>query len=73
MDYLSVDFVPSKVGGDAVGRLVFKLFADKTPKAAENFRVLCTGEQASAGASRVRPLREPHCDLIKVDFPTVLY
>ncbi|CAM9948788.1 unnamed protein product, partial [Ectocarpus sp. 8 AP-2014] len=38
-------FMDIEVGGEAVGRLVFRLFADKTPKAAENFRALCTGEK----------------------------
>jgi hypothetical protein len=30
----------------AAGRLVFELFFDITPKTAENFRELCTGERA---------------------------
>lgn len=33
------------VEGKPIGRIVFELFSDITPKTAENFRVLCTGER----------------------------
>ena len=33
------------IGNVKAGRVVFKLFADTTPKTAENFRSLCTGEK----------------------------
>ena len=38
-------FFDISVGGEAAGRIEFELFADKTPKTAENFRALCTGEK----------------------------
>ena len=36
----------------ALGKLVFELFADKTPKTAENFRALCTGEKGVGGSGK---------------------
>ncbi|KAG8377928.1 hypothetical protein BUALT_Bualt08G0084700 [Buddleja alternifolia] len=33
------------VGGHPAGRIVMELFADTTPRTAENFRSLCTGER----------------------------
>ena len=38
-------FMDVSVGGETIGRVVFKLFADVVPKTAENFRALCTGEK----------------------------
>lgn len=38
-------FMDIEIGGVPVGRIVFNLFADITPKTAENFRALCTGEK----------------------------
>ena len=38
-------FFDITANGDPVGRIVMELRADVVPKTAENFRVLCTGEQ----------------------------
>ncbi len=38
-------FFDINIGGTSAGRIVFELFADVTPRTAENFRALCTGEK----------------------------
>jgi len=38
-------FFDVSINGKAAGRIEFELYADYVPKNAENFRVLCTGEQ----------------------------
>jgi len=38
-------FFDVTIGGKPSGRIVIELFADVTPKTAENFRSLCTGEK----------------------------
>ena len=38
-------FMDITIGGQNAGRVVIELYADKTPKTAENFRCLCTGEK----------------------------
>lgn len=39
-----VVFFDVSIGGHNAGRIVMELFADVTPKTAENFRQFCTGE-----------------------------
>ena len=38
-------FMDITIGGQNAGRVVIELYADQTPKTAENFRCLCTGEK----------------------------
>ena len=38
-------FFDVSIGGQAAGRVTIELYKDKTPRTAENFRALCTGEK----------------------------
>jgi peptidylprolyl isomerase len=40
-----VVFIDIKIGGEDIGRLLVEVFMHITPKAAENFHCLCTGEK----------------------------
>eukprot|EP00228_Micromonas_bravo_P000836 CAMPEP_0203009370 /NCGR_PEP_ID=MMETSP1401-20130829/9179_1 /ASSEMBLY_ACC=CAM_ASM_000894 /TAXON_ID=38833 /ORGANISM="Micromonas pusilla, Strain CCAC1681" /LENGTH=45 /DNA_ID= /DNA_START= /DNA_END= /DNA_ORIENTATION= len=40
-----VCFFDMTIGGEPAGRIEMTLRADVTPKTAENFRALCTGEK----------------------------
>ncbi|MDJ9043354.1 peptidylprolyl isomerase, partial [Clostridium perfringens] len=45
-------FFDMSVGGAPTGRIVMELFADVTPKTAENFRALCTGEKGTGKSGK---------------------
>lgn len=45
-------FFDIEIGNKDVGRISFELFADVTPKTAENFRQFCTGEYKIDGVPR---------------------
>jgi len=40
-------FFDMSIGGEPAGRITFKLYDEATPKTAENFRALCTGEKGN--------------------------
>lgn len=54
------------------GRIVFELFADITPKTAENFRALCTGEKGT-GTSTGKPLHFKGCPFHRSKQPSHLH
>ena len=45
-------FFDITIGGEAKGRITMLLYADVTPKTAENFRALCTGEKGKASTGQ---------------------
>jgi cyclophilin family peptidyl-prolyl cis-trans isomerase len=57
-------FMDISIGGEAVGRLVFELYASVVPKTAENFRALCTGEKGNASTGQ--PLHFKGCSFHRV-------
>jgi len=53
-----------KQGEEELGRIVMQLYADITPKTAENFRALCTGEKGDGVAGK--PLHYKGCTFHRV-------
>jgi len=45
-------FFDMQIGGTPAGRIVMELYADTTPKTAENFRALCTGEKGTGRSGK---------------------
>ena len=45
-------FFDMTIGGQPAGRIVMELFADTTPRTAENFRALCTGEKGTGRSGK---------------------
>lgn len=58
-------FFDVKQGDENLGRIVMQLYADITPKTAENFRALCTGEKGN-GAVSGKPLHYKGCTFHRV-------
>lgn len=52
---MSFVFFDISIGGKAAGRVVFRLYEDVTPRTAQNFKCLCTGEKG-LGATTGKPL-----------------
>lgn len=45
-------FFDMTIGGQPAGRIVMELYTDKTPKTADNFRALCTGEKGDGRSGK---------------------
>ena len=45
-------FFDITIAGQAAGRMTFELYKDTTPKTAENFRALCTGEKGTGKSGK---------------------
>lgn len=58
-------FFDVDIGGETAGRIVMELFADVTPRTAENFRALCTGEKG-LGKSTGKPLHFRGCPFHRI-------
>jgi peptidylprolyl isomerase len=54
-----------KHGDEELGRIIMQLYRDITPKTAENFRCLCTGEKGN-GATSGKPLHYKGCTFHRV-------
>jgi len=53
-------FFEITIDGEKAGKLTINLFNDKTPKCAENFRALCTGEKGKS-KQNWKPMHYKNC------------
>jgi cyclophilin family peptidyl-prolyl cis-trans isomerase len=49
-------YMDVQIGATGAGRIIFELFNDLTPKTAENFRGLCTGEYGKVNNNKLHYL-----------------
>ncbi|XP_043714460.1 peptidyl-prolyl cis-trans isomerase 1-like [Telopea speciosissima] len=57
-------FFDITIGGKPAGRIVMELYSDVTPRTAENFRALCTGEKGIGQSGK--PLHYKGCSFHRV-------
>lgn len=57
-------FFDIEIGGEKTGRIVFELFKSVVPRTAENFRVLCVGDQGVAKSGQ--PLHFKGCTFHRI-------
>jgi peptidylprolyl isomerase len=65
---MSKVFFDITIGNDAAGRIVMELFDEVTPKTAENFRALCTGEKGVGKAGKPLHFKGSHFHRVITDF-----
>lgn len=60
-------YLDLSIGTKPAGRVIFELFTDLTPKTAENFRGLCTGEYGNVGmGTKTKKLHYLNCTFHRI-------
>lgn len=64
-------FLDVEIAGEAIGRMEFVLFTEESPRAAENFRALCTCEKGIVPEGR-EGAGLPYCLKVRPRTPLLL-